>query len=52
MPEATDKKQPARVPGDAEAPPDAEDDRTARHAVSYSDKTELTQSANSERKPA
>ena len=52
MPEATDKKQPARVPGDAEAPPNAEEDRTAGHAVSHSDKTEATQSAKSDRKPA
>ena len=52
MPESTDKKQPAQVPGDAESPSKAEQDRTASHAVTHSDKTEPTQSQQTDRKPA
>ena len=52
MPESTDKKQPAQVPGDAESPAKADQDRNAGHAVEHSDKTEQTQSEQTHRKPA
>lgn len=42
MPEATQPKRPAPVPGDAEAPARSETDRTAKDAVRHSDPTEPT----------
>ncbi|HUB12668.1 MAG TPA: hypothetical protein VMB34_11970 [Acetobacteraceae bacterium] len=50
MPQQTATQQPARVPGDAEAPPKTEADRTAAEAVKRSDRTEPTRSAQGQAK--
>jgi len=48
MPASTDGQRPGPVPGDAEAPPRSEPDRTAKDAVTHSDPTEPTQTEKSQ----
>jgi len=50
MPQDADTKKPGPVPGDAEAPPRSEADRTARDAVNKTDRTEPTQTPQSQGK--
>jgi hypothetical protein len=50
MSQPSETKQPAPVPGDAEAPPRAEPDPTARRGVTHSDPTEPVQFETAEDK--